>query len=146
MDRPALKGITKVTVFIGVDTLLPVSEDRIRTVVELKLRMAGLNVLNGVESSRDPDFIPFLNITLSGLRVHSGPELFGYAYATRGELNDYTFYRRNGATVPMELWSCSYITLARPEETRTAVERTVDSCIDDFLNEWLKANPKSPAK
>ena len=82
----SLKGVTKATVEVHLvsNDRAVVTEDRLRTLTELRLRTAGLRVLSAAEDSKDPDVNPTVELRLTLLKVSDrGNSELGYAFATR---------------------------------------------------------------
>ena len=141
----SLKGVTKATVEVHLvsNDRAVVTEDRLRTLTELRLRTAGLRVLSAAEDSKDPDVNPTVELRLTLLKVSDrGNSELGYAFATRVSVRDYRPSPRNGAYVPQELWANSFLNTTGNAQPSTDIEKVVSELLDDLLNDWLKANPK----
>jgi hypothetical protein len=144
-DHP-LKGVSKLTVHVqlAAEEIPPsVSRDRLRTITELKLRTAGIKVLSEDEDRRDSDINPAVEVSVILLAARAGGTDLGHAFSTRLSVRDYRLSRRNTAIVPSELWANSFLDLVPTNDTATQLERTLNMLLDQLLNEWLKANPKS---
>lgn len=65
--KSPLTGVHKVTVSISLtsDSSGVISSDRLQTVVEPKLRTAGLRVLTEAEDSADPDILPSVAVSVN---------------------------------------------------------------------------------
>ena len=120
---------------IGLDT------SRLRTVTELRLRTAGLEVV-----PVDPSAIlrvPVLgvNVTAIATSQYNGRAL-GYAYSTNVKLSGAGRLMADSAVLgELVLWQAGRIN-STPTDLAGDVEKTVDDLLDRFLNDWLAANPK----
>lgn len=142
-----LSGVSKVTAFVSLvateTSLGSLTEGRLRTLTELRLRTAGLRVLSTAEDQQDPDINPIVDVTVSMLPATTrGGAKLGQVFSTRVAAREYQRSPRNGAIVPMELWGNAYLNIAETDRATAEVERVVGILLDEFVNAWLKANPK----
>jgi hypothetical protein len=146
-DRESpLKAVERVTVNVaisGKDLPPSVTAERLKTVIELKLRIAGLRVVTPSEVKDDPDAIPSLELTLIGVPARSGPSDIGWAFSSRLAIREYRPSRRNNAIVPNELWADAYLYITETGNAGEQAERVLTLLLDKFANDWLKANPRS---
>jgi hypothetical protein len=142
-----LKGVTKVTAGVRLaGNSLPVAtltEERLQTLLELRLRTAGLRVLTSLEDRVDPEINPMVQlfVLMIPARTQGGVEM-GHAFTTRLEVNETRLSPRNAALVDMELWSSNYINITDRPTAAAEVERVVATVLDELVNEWLRANPR----
>lgn len=142
-----LSGVAKVTVLVmyGATGEPPsgISEQRLQTVLELKLRTAGLRVLTMQEDLVDPDINPYMYLWVATIetRNQSGRTI-GYTYRLDLSARVLGTVPFNKARAPMELWSDGTMAVADRDSASADIERIVGTLADDFLNAWLKANPK----
>lgn len=142
-----LVGISKVTVLVELDASgsppSGVSEARLRTILELKLRTAGLRVLTREEDRADLDINPYIYLEVRTLetRAQAG-RVLGYAYRFDLAAKVFGNVPFNRARAPMELWSNSTMAVGGQDSASSQVERIVGELTDSFLNDWLKANPR----
>jgi hypothetical protein len=143
---PELFGITKVTVLVSVngrECQPTLSEDRLRTVVEFRLRSAGIRVLTEAEDRADPVINPYVSLRVMCMRAtNASGTSIGYVLGTRLSMRVYQRVVLNGAFAPSILWEDSYLDITALEAMDQQAERTVGMLLDQMLNEWLKANPR----
>src|SRR5262249_54568980 len=105
-----------------------------QTDVELKLRQAGIKVLNNDERLRTPG-MPYLYVNINPL--HQRPGEMG-SYSIRIEVTQNATLERNGEFVVVPTWSDSAAGTGDVSNTRSSVK----DLVDEFLNAWLSVNPK----
>jgi hypothetical protein len=145
---PPLRGVSKVITLVtvnfpeGKERPLVLTEDRLRTIVDLRLRTAGLRVLDSAEYNADPDIDPFVKLDLNVLNVsfQSGVQL-GYAMSTHLSLLVIQRTSFNGAIAPAVLWQNSNLCTINLETVDADVEQAVRALMDQLLSDWLAANP-----
>ena len=128
-------------------TLLPegVTESRLRTLVELRLRTAGIRVLTDDENKKDRAINPYVALAITGFATQSKegtPSGFAVMSAASVRISSRA---SNGASVPQELWSRADFRVSDPERAGQSIEQAVGRLMDDLITEWLAANPKRPA-
>ncbi len=147
--RP-LTGVTKLTVSVSLDvddkSRLPsgITQDRLRTIVELRLRTAALRVLSAVEAAADPQDIPDLEVRIHMLGAWAGQAVerqTGYAFSVESVVLMAGRLPSTGAMAPHLLWSDTNLNISSIPDASAAVEGSVNSLLDNFANEWLPANP-----
>ena len=130
IDRETLKGIKKFYVNIDIEHLEGLTEEQIRTDVELKLRMAGISIDNSTQYEN-----PELRvIVVGGGEFPEGFHSFGIRVEVRQAVKGVEIDFR---TIT-ETWSVWAVGMARPSEIRDFVK----DYIDTFLNAYLSVNPK----
>ena len=142
--RPALRGISRVSVGVFVDGReLPsgISESRLKTIIELKLRTAGLLV------QRERPFapvgivgLPLVLLTLRAIPAQVNGRVVGYSFSTDIAVHEYRYLAARDAVLPVELWQRAGLNTTPTEEAASDVERVVAIVLDEFLNDWLAAN------
>ncbi len=150
--RPELRGISKVKVDVLLANVvegnenLPsdISESRLRTIIELKLRTAGLRVLSAEESLADPDTNPWVVLAQGAMpaTLRVGERLAGYFVSTNLTVFEYRYLAARDAVLPVQLWEEANLRTTPLEEAAAQFEGAVAILLDDFLNDWLAANPR----
>jgi hypothetical protein len=132
----SLKGLD--TLFVMVEQLptgarsMGLSEDTLRTDVELKLRLAGIRVVPRTEGVKLPGH-PYLYVQVSVTDS-------AHAASVDVQLNQDVLMVRNdqfvyGATT----WNVG-TTISNPNVQ--GIRDSVKDRVDEFLNDWLSVNPK----
>jgi hypothetical protein len=119
--------------------LANLTPDRLRTIAELKLRVAGIQVLSSDESYRSQLTPPYLYVNLNLLSV-SGPNEF--VYSINVSLRRYAASPINGADAVVLLWEKGLVAIAGERRMPRAAEESLDDLMDEFVNSYLAANPK----
>ena len=144
-ERPAaLHGVTAVTVAVSIvapDGVVPVglTETRLRTIAELKLRSWALTVVSPADAEKNPGARPRVDLDVTMLETRSVQKLEGYAFHTRVAVIEPGVSIRNGAPVNSELWSEAVLSVSTVKSVTADVERAVTELLDQFVNEWLRA-------
>ena len=145
-----LEGLKQVTVSVSViapDGIAPVSltDSRLQTIVELKLRSWGFQVVSREEDEKDPAITPRVELDVTLLETRSAaagggtrPRTIGYAFYTTLAVTEPGVSVRNGAAATTELWSRSFLNVTNPNSVTSEVERATEELLDAFLNDWLK--------
>ena len=140
-----MKATTLVALSVDESIALPsgVSESRLRTLVELRLRSAGIRVLTDEEDSRDAQSNPYVMLSVMLLQTTSKAGMpLGYVFATHASVRISSRVAFNETVAPQELWSHRYLDVADTDRASEALERTVARLMDGLVNEWLAANPR----
>ena len=136
-----LAGVNAVGVEVespGKDLPQVFTATRLQTLIELKLRGAGLRVLP----------IALLTNPIVQLSVIGGPVLgqrgssLGFVFGATMSARQYLVWPKNGAVAPLELWANSYVVTSDSGGAAAELERLVGILLDELINEWLKANPR----
>ena len=146
--RLSLKGLKGINVTISLsdeikDINLKGLTEFIRNDAEVRLRMAGINVVSGNEVYKIPG-TPQLNISVSGYRVETIPtkQEVGLAFAIRVELLQSTNLRREPSiTVLANTWDYMVIGWCQRDKIN-AIRDGVKTSVDFFINAYLSVNPK----
>lgn len=141
--RPApLQGVEAVTVTVSIvappntwPALL--TETRLQTLAELKLRAWGLRVVSE-EDSAIPGIRPVVELEVTLLETRAAEKLAGYAFVTRLVVKEPGRSLRNGAPVFSELWSHSFLNVSDPKSVIGDMERSTGELVDQLINEWLR--------
>jgi hypothetical protein len=148
--RPApLQGVNTVTVkasIVAPPETLPrgVTEARLQTLVELKLRAWALSVLSAAEDAKTPGVRPRVELEVTMLETRAVQKLAGYAFFMRLVVTEPGTSLRNGAPVLNELWSHSFLNVSDLKTVVGDMERTTAELLDQFINEWLRTRrPRS---
>ena len=140
-----LRDISKVSVGVFVDGReLPsgISESRLKTIIELKLRTAGLRVLSAEESLADPDTNPWVVLTLRAIPAQVNGRVVGYSFSTDIAVHEYRYLAARDAVLPVELWQEAGLGSIPLKGAASMIENSVAQLLDLFLNDWLAANPR----
>jgi hypothetical protein len=137
VPRPSLKGLRAVKLNISVSNSLVnggAPGKQLRTQMELRLRNAGLQVDNTLTQ-------PVLYMEVTGFQVNGTNN---FAYYVSLQLTEVVKVARNGEDVFATVWGPNIhvlhsLNLFQTELYNNAIERT-----DEFINNWLQANPRSP--
>lgn len=131
-----------------------IDTSRVRTIMELRLRSAGLRVLSPAEANADPSQIPLVSLYLNILPVKMSGNVVGYACATRLDVTVEQFIPSTRAGVqfaagtigaslaPLDLWQVEYLELDGRSTATSDVEKQIGDRLDQLLNAWLADNPK----
>ena len=141
-----LLGISKVTVLVvfSASETPPsgASESRYRTIVELRLRTAGLRVLSEQENRDDPDINPYILLSVRALEaLNQADTSIGYSYVVDMSARVFTVVSFNQSFVPAVLWADTTLGVSSTERASATIEQVIGELTDSFLNEWLRVNP-----
>jgi hypothetical protein len=133
----SLTGITQVSLEISVDPEIgswAITPESFRPSLEVKLRTSGLKVIDEPRAG-----VPRLVVTV---RLRTKEPAYAYAYYTGLDLNEFVEVPRAGSQkVLASIWGAGNLSLVYdPEKLRENVRLHLDSLLDDFINEVLKAN------
>ena len=133
--KASLKALDTVKVQVSISQSLlniGMTEDRVRTDVELQLRKAGLKVDPALEQ-------PYLWVEAVGVQ---GPGTDNWACLISVSLYENVKVERNGEEIVAGVWGPAEYVLYLPENVVDEVSSTFTNKIDDFLNDWLRVNPR----
>lgn len=120
-----------------------ISEERLRTILELRLRTAGLRVLSQDEDRVDPDLNPYMYLEVSTLQTMSrSGDALGWTYSVRLSARLFGVVPINKSRAPIELWANSTMGVSGKDSASAETERVVTEMCESFLNSWLAANPR----
>jgi hypothetical protein len=142
-----LTGVRKGQVFIvlAVTGNAPsgLSEDRVRTILELRLRQSGVIVLTPMEDLKDPTSNPYFLLEVTTLQLHNmAGTVTGTSYFVRLSVRIVVPSPLGRSTAPLELWETERMGVAGLDGTTSVIEASINARIDEFLNAWLAANPQ----
>ena len=148
--RPApLQGVDTVTVEVSIASppdVLPhgLTEKRLKTIVELKLRGWGLQVMPTAEDAKAPGIRPHVELEITMLETRAVQQLAGSAFFMRLVVGEGGTSLRNGASVLNELWSHSFLNVSDQKTVVADMERSTAELVDQFVNEWLRTRHARP--
>jgi len=156
----ALQGLDSLTVVLqtisGDAVQMGLSEDRLRTKVELQLRRYGIVVLENQKGDGRPFFYLAVNVIASPV---------GFIYHIQVQLNEAVIaVRRMGSVIrnaravgskdgfsnlsssatPASVWSGGMLGSSNGDRAADYVERQVLGLVDKFLSDFLAANTQRP--
>ena len=139
-----LDGIRTVSVsasIVAPADILPagLTEKRLQTLVELKLRSWGLGVVPIEEDRVALEITPRVELDVTMLETRSVQKIAGYAFFTRLAVTEAGTSLRNGASTTTELWSQSFLNVSETKAVTADVERATQELLDQLVNEWLKS-------
>jgi len=134
-SRATLQGITAVAVVVeSLDDdakKIGLTEEAIRTDVELKLRLAGMRIVTQDDLLTLPG-APYLYVSVTVLPPEAG--------CISVELNQSAVLRRNGESAfGVTTWSVGSV---RVNPSAQGIRNAIKDEVDTFLNAWLSVNPK----
>jgi hypothetical protein len=142
-QEPTLRHVSKVRVDInlaGSELPVGITEDRLRTLVELKLRSAQMKVLSKDEDAADPDTNPFIQLSLLILKTESAVgQPLGFVFSPMLSVVEIRAITQRNIIAPVLLWQNNSLHTSSLEPARDSVEKAVGDLVDKFLNNWLKA-------
>lgn len=139
--RPLTKCTVALSIVSGPDVGLT-DTDRIRAMVELRLRSLGIRVMTDEEATKDSASIPEFDVraTAIPLTSHDGVRT-GTAFYLDLSLIEWTTLARTHATAPAVLWSEGHVQATGTDDLRELLERDVSKQLDAFASALQKANP-----
>ena len=156
-ERRTLQGIKGLGVLIEIlppdAKTIGLSKERLKTLVELKLRMADVKVLPYDEEIPATVLSPYLYLNLNVKKIS---ESYAFAYAVMATLKfdqlvvlhrnkdiicfATTWDDRQGAVIV----GTGNDSLVINRRLTNFAEKTVKELVDEFLNDYLAVNPKEP--
>ena len=143
-ERTSLKGLVGVSVLVE---HLPadiegygLTTDAIKTAVELRLRRSGIQVFSAFSDDPSPALAcVYVNINLTkASRNVSGL----YAASVAVELEQWLRSVGSGLEFPGTTWKRASVATVGEDNLRQ-LRNVVDDKVDEFINDYLAANPKS---
>jgi hypothetical protein len=115
----------------------------VKTDVELKLRLAGINVVSKKEEVYKIPGMPILCVFIGGYLTYKGPRGRGIAYQIDVELLQRVLLSRNYAETGATTWSISSIGLGYTDQDIVGqIRNSFKDHTDRFINAYLSVNPK----
>jgi hypothetical protein len=141
-SRKTLQGLTAMGVHV--EQLPPAAKDDgltesdLRTKVELKLRLAGIRVVDPEEASKLPG-MPYLHLLLTTIDTDYG----FHSSSVELDLNQTVILARKPAMMAIAAtWRRSVVVTAGKSYSAKGLGDAVDQLCDMFLNAYLSVNPK----
>jgi hypothetical protein len=138
--RKSLKGLNSISVMIFVDGFEDLTDTTIRTDVELKLRMAGIKVIDEDDTKLISDAILYVEVI--GYKLPDHPM---YSFGIQVQVRQYGTFKRflgnEELILGVETWSVNTVGYAG-EDKMDYIRDGVKEFIDQFLNAYLSVNPK----
>jgi len=141
----SLKGIKKVapivTLWISDNDNLSSLKNTLITQVELKLRLANIDIISTDEPAINADAI--LMIEISIIQTDEPPNSY-YAFSFLMDVMQQTKLFRDDSIFTLgSTWATSNMVVnTREQEFESTLRIQIDRYIDQFLNDYLKANPR----
>jgi len=135
--REPLKGIKDI--FVVIEDLPPVAkelgitEESLKTKVELKLRLAGIKIPRSEE--KDSPFV-ILYVKLNIVRDKNI-----YAFNMDISLLEIVYIKRINQRRPASIWDYSHVILTQ-KDSSSFIREELKRGLDIFLNDYLAVNPK----
>jgi hypothetical protein len=142
-SRPSLKGLKKLSVVVQIEKPVSedlrkagLSEDRVRTGVELKLRdEAKIDVVHVEDLSSDT---PILHVEIDGSKKTDKT----FSFLIEVELWQKSFLKRDPkAEVIAGTWSTGVFGLASTSNIASDMMKSINSMMDAFTKAYLSVNP-----
>jgi len=138
-----LQGVSVVTVAASLvapaeGRPVGLTESRLQTLAELKLRGWALKVISADEAAKTPGVTPHVELEVTLLETRALQKLAGYVYFTRLAVTE-PVASHTGALVNAELWSHSFLSVSDPKGVVADLERSAGELLDLFINEHLKS-------
>lgn len=138
---PLTKCTVSVSIVAGRDVGL-IDTDRIRSMVELRLRSLGIRVMTDEEVAKDRESIPAFEVRATAIALTSRAGVrTGTAFYLELSVIEWTTLSRTRATAPAVLWTDGHVQATGIDDLRGVFERDVNNQLDSFANALLKANP-----
>jgi len=114
---------------------LGLTKDQIKTDIALRLRKAAIRMLTEKEWLGSPDY-PHLSVTVNAI-TRGG----SYAYMVQLYLSEFVTLAR-GNSVMGVIWQTYRVGIGNEQNTETKTQERVGDMVDEFINDYLAANPK----
>lgn len=125
------------------------SESQVRTDVELKLRRNGFKVVS-LQDYEDGPLMPVLKISITSIPitdVYKANQTYAIASYIDVSLSQYVRLLKTNKLILGDTWDSGYLATVVPREYPQNTRSIVSDKIDEFMNDYLAANPKEqPAK
>lgn len=121
------------------------SEEHLMTLIKLRLRREGIEIVELFENQPETPIL-FIAISAFAQQYESGEETGSAAYLAQFILSQEVRLRRTHPSITVPLWAVTwhrtYYGVEPINTTSDAIERNVSEFLDEFINDWHKANPK----
>ena len=135
IQRSSLRGIKTIQVIVeraATDATGELPTSTLQTEVELRLRLAGLDVKAGPDSH--------LRICAQSLQLQTTDHC---TYLVKVELNQAASLTRDSTIfLPMRTWHTELIGVVQTEKLNEAIQDAVSDLMDQFVNAYLSVNPR----
>ena len=156
-DPETLQGVKGIAVVIEILTpdakAVGLSRERLRTLVELKLRMAGVKVITIRKKNLAEALVPSLYLNLNVVETRSN-RAYAYVFGATLNFNQLVVLLRDRDII------CTATTWDKQQggvrvgtgngspatDLTNFAEEIVEIVVDEFLNDYLAANPPKPQK
>lgn len=141
----SLEGLREILVFFGVhDPAHALSSELIlKPTIELKLREAGVRI-NAFESEEEKNRVMQTGELSFGVQILKMQDLPLCAVIVRATLRQDVSIPRNGKRILGTTWDHHFIGIAGTEKLDEQIRTEIRDLVDQFLNDYLAANPKVP--
>lgn len=116
---------------------LGLSKSRIKNIVELRLRREGIKIVKNIM-----DLCISVNIDIHAIKYINGKYSDNVSLWMRIEIEEFVYLRRSGKFKFIPTWSSIRVGGSPKSDFLEWVEKGLNECIDEFLNDYYKANPK----
>ena len=135
IQRSSLRGLKTVEVIVeraATDATSELPTSTLQTEVELRLRLAGLEVKAGRDSH--------LRIFVQSLQLQTTDHCI---YLVKVDLNQAASLTRDSTIfLPMRTWHAELIGVVETKKLNQAIQDAVSDLMDQFVNAYLSVNPK----
>ena len=139
--RPLTKCTLELSIVSGRD-VGQIGTDRLRAIVDGRLRSLGIRVITDEDVAKDTASIPAFEVraTTIALTSRSG-ERIGTSFYLDMSLIEWTTISRTHALVPAVLWTEGHLQATGVEDLPDVLARDIDAQLDKFATALHKANP-----
>jgi len=133
-----LVGVTPRVAIISIDVPCNLTKYELQTQVELRLRQSGIKVFSEV-TEKDPNSLSSLLVVINLKSFNPGYDVESYT-----KLNEPVFlFRDPQKFTSATTWESlpSHSDLLRKVPTKTEILEVVNRSVDQFINDYLAANP-----
>lgn len=140
-EEETLVGIRELKVVVlGINegvTGTGLTEEDIRTIVELKLRLAGIKI-------SDSNLVPGLVVILSAINVEVSENNPHLVYSFELSIHQDSILIRDPSILVIngKTWDTGTTGITPKEDFKQKIKSTLNDLMDSFLNDYLKANPR----
>ena len=141
-EKQSLKGIPKLLVLVEkidpeIENETNITRNIIETDVKLKLRMAGIKVID-YDKVQPSEGFAFIYVTLDIIKIN---ELL-YTYSIEVRLQQHVRLNRNDELTIATTWHSNFLGYVGTNRVNTIRDRVKDQIDDEFINDYLEMNPK----
>lgn len=140
-QEPALRGLRELSVYVpapaGAAVKAGLDSTTIGNIIELRLRQAGLLVVQGTPTT--PGKPVYLRYSIDCVERPDGRAL---ACAVALTLKDVVFLRDDRGPSYADVWTRSFVQIATATTVGDLVRKATQELSDDFVLDWLRENPR----